>query len=236
MTGGLDSKAIVDRICVFAFGALLVYRVVTSLAGPFEHSILTYIAVAWLAAVLADFFSGLGHWTLDTWGSNQTFLIGGLIFSFREHHKYPKRILIHDFYNRNGEGCALALVGNFLFSFIFPRAQWPLINMLLLLLGLGVALTNEVHMYSHSDDPQDIPAFVQFLQRYNIILSQKHHQLHHNAHLSHYCIFTGWLNEPLDKIDFWRRAEAKISKLTGWVPRGEDEEFNKNIDQDKIIH
>jgi hypothetical protein len=90
-----------------------------------------------------------------------------------------------------------------------------------LLQGLGVALTNEVHMYSHTDDPNDIPTFVRLLQQYRVILSQSAHRTHHVGHLSHYCIFTGWLNEPLEKINFWRTAEKHISSITGWIPRGE---------------
>jgi hypothetical protein len=57
----------------------------------------------------------------------------------------------------------------------------------------------------------------------HIILPRKHHRIHHvTPHETYYCITTGWLNYPLEKIKFWSQMELFIEKLTGAKPRTDD--------------
>jgi hypothetical protein len=49
------------------------------------------------------------------------------------------------------------------------------------------------------------------MQDFGLLLSPANHSVHHIApHLTHYCVFTGWCNGFLDKINFWRNMEALL--------------------------
>ena len=88
-------------------------------------------------------------------------------------------------------------------------------------LMLFVTLTNQIHKWSHTY--YGLPAWVELLQDLHIILPKKHHRIHHVApHEIYFCITTGWLNYPLEKIGFWTTVEAIIERLTGIKPRVDD--------------
>jgi hypothetical protein len=56
-----------------------------------------------LGVLSADLLTGVIHWACDTWGDEETPLLGpGLIYSFREHHRDPLAMLDHDWVEVNG--------------------------------------------------------------------------------------------------------------------------------------
>src|SRR6186713_3356886 len=52
---------------------------------------------------LADFVSGLVHWSADTYGSPTMPIFGGFVRTFREHHADQVDITRHDFIETNGD-------------------------------------------------------------------------------------------------------------------------------------
>ncbi len=50
--------------------------------------------------------------------------------------------------------------------------------------------------------------------RARLIISREHHAGHHDGTFrKHYCITTGWLNRPLDRMDFFTRVRALLSAV-----------------------
>lgn len=79
----------------------------------------------------------------------------------------------------------------------------------------------QTHKWSHTYF--GLPVIITVLQNLNIILPRQHHRIHHVApHDTYYCITTGWLNYPLEKINFWPICENIIETVTGYKPRSDD--------------
>lgn len=180
-------------------------------------------AVAFGAILLADFISGVAHWVCDTWGTPDTPIIGVLIRSFREHHVDQMAITRHDIIETNGDNCMSIAPALVIMAFlpIHPSGVFGVVmHSFVLTLSIFIALTNQFHKWSHERKRHPI---VQFLMSNNLILSHRAHKLHHKDEFDvGYCITTGWLNPPLDAINFWRVLEKVVTLTTGAIPRAND--------------
>jgi ubiquitin-conjugating enzyme E2 variant len=177
------------------------------------------------AGVLAaDFVSGLVHWACDTWGSEHSRWFGSsLIRSFREHHRRPQAMVAHDWIEVNGEA-ATAAAAFFALMLLGGPAAWlrehpGAYTFAWATISVG-ALSNQLHQWTHRPAP---PRLARILQRAGLILSLRRHAPHHRAPcVNRYCISTGWMNEPLDAIHFWRGLERAIRWSTGAEPRADE--------------
>lgn len=199
----LDSAA----IALFAlFGALLIYSGITSFAVTSQNSeflaakILLMVLAAWLSA---DFVSGLVHFLADNFGNPDTPFFGKVfIYAFREHHVDPKAITRHSFIETNGANCLVSLPPMIYIWVATSPTHDYLLRLYFVLFFLSIFLTNQIHKWSHMDLP---PRLVGALQSAHVILPVAHHAVHHAApHDKYYCITCGWLNWPLQKLQFFQ--------------------------------
>ncbi|CAH1183168.1 unnamed protein product [Phaedon cochleariae] len=188
----------------------------------------TILVAAFCGIVTADFGSGLVHWLADTWGSIELPVIGkNFLRPFREHHIDPTSITRHDFIETNGDNFMVTVpfLARMLWDFLTlskedVQNKFPW-NCYVFLLAIFVAMTNQIHKWSHTYF--GLPSWVVFLQEYRIILPRRHHRIHHVApHETYFCITTGWLNWPLEKMRFWSALETVIELTTGVKPRADD--------------
>lgn len=174
--------------------------------------------------VLADFVSGIVHWLGDTWGTTKTPLFGQtFIRPFREHHLDETAITRHDFIETNGGNCFASLFILIPANLLVPET-WGSISLFLYTVFASTTLsifgTNQFHKWAHN---LEVPAFIRWLQNQRLILSPTHHAKHHaNPFDRYYCITVGWLNPFLTRINFFRKLEKAVTRLTGALPRTED--------------
>jgi plasmanylethanolamine desaturase len=196
----------------------LVYRIWGNafLSAPL---VLGALLVGYLAA---DFVSGFVHWAGDTWGSTEMPVLGkAFIRPFREHHVDEKAITRHDFVETNGNNC-LVSIPVAIIAVLLPHTStlWLFASAALGSMIFWVMATNQFHKWSHVDAPGPV---VGLLQRLHLILPPEHHQVHHTAPFNkYYCITVGWLNRPLQVIQFFPLAERLITRVTGLLPRQDD--------------
>ncbi len=202
---------------MFALSGCLAVRIFMSAGGGTAKWVIAAAAPA--GYVLADFVSGLVHWLADRFGTPDTPLLGAaFVRPFREHHADPEAITRHDFFETNGNNCLVAvpqLALTFFFLDVLPGQHLRLFFLALILFtSWSVFATNQFHKWAHMAEP---PAVAQYLQRANLILSRGHHSIHHVSPFNtHYCITTGWLNGPLQKLRFFETLE--------WILRGRGRE------------
>ncbi|CAD6186339.1 unnamed protein product [Caenorhabditis auriculariae] len=220
-------KRVQEIVSVIA-AVILFIAVLLNLIRNWNSSIWgSVLFYAVLGITTADFASGVVHWGADTFGSVDTWFGRSFIRPFREHHVDPTAIIRHDFIEVNGDNfmlCVIPLASIFYQQMTYTWEQlhdWASFHWYILLLGIYVALTNQIHKWSHTYF--GLSGWVVFLQKAHIILPRHHHKIHHiSPHACYYCITTGWLNWPLEVIGFWRKAEWVVTKVTGMKPREDD--------------
>jgi plasmanylethanolamine desaturase len=183
-------------------GALLV-----NVLGAFQEGRTSWTPSAWLSVPLAFLFadavSGLVHWGFDTFGDENTFLVGQLaIRTFREHHHDPEAMTKHDWVETNGHNIGLAIVLSAVGAWYARTVAVDGVVVFFALSCFVVSVTSQIHKWAHMATSvslrTQVPRWVQRLQAMHIILSPSSHAVHHLApYKSHYCIATGWLNRPL---------------------------------------
>ena len=170
---------------------------------------------AWFAALccfgglcIADFMSGLVHWSADTYGSPTMPIFGGFVRTFREHHADQVEITRHDLIETNGDTSIFSLPVHLVLLFLVEDSF-----ALFCVFGVfgGSYFNSQIHKWAHLAER---PRAVRFLQRTRFVLSPTHHAHHHaGPHLTHYCITTGWMNTLLDAIGFFRKLEWLLQKV-----------------------
>jgi plasmanylethanolamine desaturase len=223
-------RHVVEGVAIVSAGGLVLWHIVRLAGAGGIVSPWTLAAVV-LGALCADFVSGMVHWGADTWFHESMPVLGRrLLHPFRVHHVNPDDFLRRGLLTVNGDVAILSLP-ILLSVFVLPLGEpWGRLSATFLIAMAIVALpTNQVHQWAHMPAP---PRWVAWLQRRRIILSRADHLRHHRPpYAQYYCIATGWLNRPLARIGFFRRAERVVTALTGLQPREDDEQFQVEAEQ-----
>jgi hypothetical protein len=228
LVAGYSSRfRFVEIGAIGAFTVLFLALATRAFATGISITAVEAAAILLGGALLADFGSGLVHWSADTWGNQSWPIVGPtLIRSFREHHLDPQAITRHDFVETNGATALVLLPLMLGVHALLPirAAAWMRLDFEGAIFGVSLfgftLMTNQIHKWAHLERP---PLVARQLQRLRLILRVDHHRGHHAApHTGRYCITTGWLNPLLDRLRFFRISEKAIQTVSRLQPREDD--------------
>jgi len=199
---------------VLVFPFLFIVNLHWASTRLYEFELFWLIAIAIpLGVIGSDFITGLLHWVADTYGSEDTPVLGqSFVKPFRLHHLYPRDICTHKLVETAGNSCIVAvpvLAVCLYLLWLLPESPWLAFAVVwVTLMGAVTVATNHFHKWAHQESPS---AFTRWLQRTHLILEPSHHEVHHTDPFNmHYCITNGWLNPVLNKLQFFRRLEATL--------------------------
>jgi len=171
------------------------------------------VVVTVTSLAFTDFFSGIVHWSADNYGNVNTPVWGSICHAFQGHHTAPWTITYRQFANNVHKIAKPAIPLMVLLMVVHPHALWSLFWVVFLNTQI---MGQQLHRWSHMPD---CPAVVQVLQQKGLILSRKAHGHHHSgAFEGTYCIVTGWCNQFLDRIQFFRWLENRVYDFKGVEP------------------
>ncbi len=221
---GLDHR-ITEWVGIVLSALLMTAVLVMTLTGrPWEGHRLALLLGLVIGLIIGDLGSGALHWTFDTWFKPGQPAFERAVLIAREHHTDPRLILEYPFRD------------------YVSFAAWPTIVLFgpIAITGLaldsgalrsGVLATSSVvlpamffgtHFHALGHHWSSI-APIRWLQWRGLVMSPRHHRLHHNGiHTSHYCTFVGFMNPVCDRLRCWRMLEYVVSSLTGAEARQDD--------------
>lgn len=162
--------------------------------------------------VLADFGSGVLHWSVDNYGNGRTPIMGGIIAAFQGHHSAPWTITERGFANNVYKLCIpFGIVPMSVISWI----SGPFTTFFMTVFCVMEILSQEFHKWSHMTK-SECPSWVNTLQKLGLTISRKPHAQHHLAPFEgNYCIISGICNKALDESGFFRRLEHLVYRWNG---------------------
>jgi len=162
--------------------------------------------------VLADFGSGVLHWSVDNYGNGRTPIMGGIIAAFQGHHSAPWTIAQRGFCNNVYKLC---IPFGPLPMAIISVVAGPFTTFFFTLFCVFEIMSQEFHKWSHQLK-SEVPGWVNWLQRMGLTIARKPHAQHHLAPFEgNYCIISGICNKLLDQSGFFRRLEHWIYQWNG---------------------
>lgn len=165
--------------------------------------------------VLADFGSGVLHWSVDNYGNGRTPVMGSIIAAFQGHHTAPWTITERGFCNNVYKLCVPFGIPTVVAIALLAGPSHPLVSLFFTVFCSMEIMSQEFHKWSHMTKTQTSP-FINQLQNIGLTIGRIPHAQHHLAPFEgNYCIISGICNPVLDKFGVFRWMEHMVWKMNG---------------------
>ncbi len=155
--------------------------------------------------LLVDFGSGFIHWAEDTFGTEDTPVLGNRIIKPNVLHHTNGYAFVRNSWFHSSRDLLYAGVVLLAVCWLIDFLTWHVFLSIFLMVN-----ANQIHKWSHLS-PARIPALIKILQKLRILQSPRHHANHHKGDKNtHYCVITDFTNPVLDKLGFWRWLESLL--------------------------
>ncbi len=168
----------------------IIYIQITKMNFDFTISIFSFI----IAYLVADFTGGLIHMYMDN-NSSYLSVFGPFIAAFHLHHKkptYKNRNILLVYYYESGSKYWLAIYYAILIGLRYKNFILDDVYLFLFFIGFLSTVAEVSHYLCHNSKSK----IVLFLQKYKILLSKKHHYLHHRKDNINYAFLNG-ISDPI---------------------------------------
>lgn len=195
-----------------AFATLAIQQIFVSNGGNIGLTALQSLIIVASSWVIADFGSGVLHWSVDNYGNGRTPVMGTIIAAFQGHHSAPWTITERGFCNNVYKLCIpFGIIPMTVINFL----SGPSTTLFFAVFCVMEIMSQEQHKWSHMTK-KEVPAWVNWLQDMNISIPRVQHTMHHNGKFDgNYCIVSGVCNNVLDSSGIFRRLEHLVYKLNG---------------------
>ncbi len=152
-----------------------------------------------VAYIMTDFINGFVHMYMDN-NTQYTSVVGPFISAFHLHHaqKYKTKHPLKVYFYETGTKFWLFV---YLIGLVFAQHSFSLnysVNVCLVSIGILSSIAELSHYWCHNAVKKN--KFICLLQKYHILLSKKHHAVHHLHDNTHYAFLNGVTDPLLNKI------------------------------------
>jgi hypothetical protein len=226
-----------EMLVVVGANIVVITFCLTYLVIAFKASNISWPYVAGAVLVgyfVADFASGIVHWAMDTWFSEET--LGRAVAIAREHHTHPQNILGYGFLEHAALGSTPSAVFIGLTSVLTASFSVSILTYALMLIWTITAICllfgTSFHNLGHKRSRSRV---ILTLQKTKLINSPERHWVHHRNQQIRYCAVNGWANPVCDLFMVWRRLEWFVHTTTGAVPREDDLEWQRIFKETGVL-
>ncbi len=156
-----------------------------------------YVFPIILSYIATDFINGCVHMYMDN-NTNYRGILGPFVAAFHLHHlapAYRKRNPLKVYFYESGS--KFWLLGYLVVLNIFQSTLSPGISVFFVGIGMFSSFAEVSHYWCHNATDNDY--IIRSLQNLNILLSKKHHRIHHQEDNKHYAFLNG-IADPLINI------------------------------------
>jgi len=198
-----------------AFGATAISHLNAMNSGNAFLTGAEAIATILSSWVIADFGSGVLHWSVDNYGNGKTPVMGGIIAAFQGHHSAPWTITEREFCNNVSKLCIPFGIPTVAAITLLAGSQHPLVSLFFAVFCSLEIGSQEFHKWSHMT-PKQLNPLILGVQKAGLTIGRVPHAMHHVApYDGNYCIVSGFCNEKLDGSGFFRKLERVVYSLNG---------------------
>lgn len=188
----------------FCASVIIITLQIATTIKLFQHynatNIITIIITVFIAYSATDFINGFTHMIVDN-STNYTSIVGPFVAAFHLHHskliyqdKHPVKIYFFE------SGHKLWLVFYLLAVFTIQSCVNLnfCFNLFLVMIGLLSSVAELSHFWCHN--VTQCNSLIRLLQKFRVLLSMKHHRLHHTSDNIHYAFLNGMTDYFLNII------------------------------------
>ena len=170
-----------------------------------------------LGFIVADLFTGAGHWLEDSYLGYCTKI--PILLEIAEdnemHHYFPRGVLAYSYLDHLQYSLPLTLISIAIICLLFRSVvNYPVFLITFIILSSAAPI---FHRFAHMRECEN-NIIVQNLQKIGLLSSHFHHSLHHKFADEKYCPMSEYSNYFLDYINFWKTLETIIYVITGVEP------------------